>query len=141
MNYSAQLYRIMEDEMGEVGRFVLEKQCKNLNIDPNRIEPHNLPRLSRILSGIMSRFGDEKARRITMAIGNLRSMHRGENDIECPNCHKYTPSDAVVCGHCGTKLSEDETSPRLFADGTQDAEKVQSDIEVVDISSGGLKRK
>jgi hypothetical protein len=130
----------MEDEMGEVGRFVLEKQCKNLNIDPDNIGPNNLPRLSRILSGIMSRFGDEKGRRVSMAISHLRSTERGENDIECPDCHKFIPANSKTCDHCGTSLEEDESVPKLFSEETQDAEKVQSDIEVVDLSSGGLKR-
>jgi hypothetical protein len=139
MNYSAELYRIMEDEMGEVGRFVLEKQCKDLNIDPTRIEPHNLPRLQRILSGIMSRFGDEKARRVTMAIGNLKAIHRGENDIECPNCHKFMPPEALECNECGKELGEDDTGPKLFADRTEGSGKAT--VEIVDVSGSSLRRK
>jgi DNA-directed RNA polymerase subunit RPC12/RpoP len=131
MNFSSHLYRIMEDELGDVGKFVLEKQCKDLNIDPQSIEGDSLPRLSRILSGIMSRFGDEKARRVMMSINNLRASEQTHENIECPKCGTMLPSTTIMCDNCGATLEEDEDAPKLFS---KDSEADRRGVEIVDVS-------
>ena len=61
---SEELVNIMISELGDMGKFVLKKQCKDLNIDSNNIQPSDLPRLADGLSGSMRLFGTEKARNL-----------------------------------------------------------------------------
>ena len=82
MNYSAQVYQLMDREFGEVCRFILEKQCQDISLNPNRIEGKDLPRLSRILSGRVSKFGEERARRLGMELNNLRAAELESEDLE-----------------------------------------------------------
>lgn len=146
MNYSAQLYRLMEEELGDVGRHVLEKQCKDLNINPDNIEGKNLPRLSRILSGIMSRFGADKAKRLSTAINALRAAELEEEveetqDLICPRCRNPELPHAETCSRCGAQLEEEEAAPKLFSEGAYSDEKSRTDLAVTDISARLTKRK
>ena len=145
MNYSDRIYRILETELGDVGRFVLEKQCQDLNINPHKITPENLPRLSRILSGVMSRFGEDKARRVSMAINNLRACEVEEEVEEetgtCPKCKAPVQKGLKHCHSCGQKVSEQEAFLKLFSDQGASLEKKQGNIAITDISERMAKGK
>ena len=71
---SRKIYEIMAREMGHLGKFIVEKQCKDLNIDPDNIEEKDLPRVSEALKAVMSSFaGEEKAKKIAMEIKRLKA--------------------------------------------------------------------
>ena len=71
---SRKIYEIMAREMGHLGKFIVEKQCKDLNIDPDNIQESDLPRISEALKNVMASFaGEEKAKKIAMEIKRLKS--------------------------------------------------------------------
>lgn len=101
----------MDREFGNVGRLVLEKQCRDLDINSNFIEPKDLARLARILSGLVSRFGNDRARRVLIEINNLIVE---DNEVE-------------------EKESDEEELPRLFY--TKDfADKIKGNLNISDVS-------
>ena len=53
---SQRLHDIMERELGTFGHFVLKKQCNDLGIILEEINPEELPALSKALSGAMAGF-------------------------------------------------------------------------------------
>ena len=59
---SKELIKIMESELGEMGPFVVKKQCNKLDIDPENITVKDIPPLSKALSESMKMFGYDKAR-------------------------------------------------------------------------------
>jgi len=143
MNYSEQLYILVERELGEVGRYVLEKQCKDLNIDPQNIEAQSLPRLSRIFFGLMSRFGDDKAKRISMAINNLKVEEAEDEELKefvCPLCNTLASADDNSCRKCGAKFGEDEGAPKLFSEGTERTGRAKNGLTIVDVSKRFAKK-
>lgn len=144
MNYSEQLYALMERELGSVGKHVLEKQCRDLNIDPRNIEGSNLPRLSRILSGLMSRFGADKSKKVSLAISNLRLAEMEEDQEEakfvCPRCKRPESPYAKKCSRCGTEFEEAESMPRLFKEESYEVGGKQTGPTVVDISARATKK-
>lgn len=69
---SKKLEEIMVREMKDMGTFILKKQCENLQIDPDSIEPNHLPKLSKALAEAMAGFGGpEKAKLISDEIRKL----------------------------------------------------------------------
>jgi len=78
LDLSAELNRIMEREMKELGTYVLIKQCKSNGIDPDNIHAKELPKLAKALAEVMRSFGGpDKAKAINNEInklGNLESM-------------------------------------------------------------------
>jgi len=70
---SRKVYEIMAQEMGHLGKFIVEKQCKDLGIDPDNIQEADLPRVSETLKNVMTSFaGEEKAKKIGMQIKRLK---------------------------------------------------------------------
>ena len=71
---SRKIYEIMAREMGHLGKFIVEKQCKDLGIDPDNIQESDLPRVSNALRDVMNSFaGEEKAKKISMEIKRLKA--------------------------------------------------------------------
>lgn len=143
MNYSEQLYILVERELGEVGRYVLEKQCRDLNIDPSNIEKESLPRLSRIFFGLMSRFGDDKAKRISVAINSLRAGEPEEEEPKefvCPLCDTPASADDNLCRNCGAKFGEDEGTPKLFSEDAGRTGRGKNELTIVDVSKRFAKK-
>ena len=69
---SRKVHNIMAREMGQMGKFIVTKQCNNLGLDENNIRSADLPKLSKVLAEVMKTFGgDEKARRIELEIKRL----------------------------------------------------------------------
>ena len=69
---SKKIEEIMTREMGQLGKFILKKQCKDLGIDPENIKEDNLPQIAKALGKVMVTFGgEEKGRRIEMEIRKL----------------------------------------------------------------------
>jgi hypothetical protein len=56
---SRKLQNVMAREMGQLGKFIVQKQCKDLGIDSENVEPANLPALSKALGKVMISFGGE----------------------------------------------------------------------------------
>ncbi len=70
--YSEKVEEIMTNELGQLGKFVIKKQCRDLGIDPDNIKKEDLPNLAKALGKVMVTFGgDEKAKEIEMKIRRL----------------------------------------------------------------------
>ncbi len=70
--YSEKVEEIMTNELGQLGKFVIKKQCMDLGIDPDNIKKEDLPKLAKALGKVMITFGgDEKAKEIEMKIRRL----------------------------------------------------------------------
>ncbi len=41
---SEKIYNIMGREMGHIGKFIVQKQCKDLGVNPEDIKPEDLQR-------------------------------------------------------------------------------------------------
>ena len=84
-----QIFAIMEREMGDIGGFIVKKQCMLIGSDPNSIEPADLPKLASNLSEVMRTFGGyEKARKIYSEIKKLENLDQvaaGEKSQEKRN--------------------------------------------------------
>ncbi|MEM3445424.1 MAG: hypothetical protein QXJ27_07395 [Thermoplasmata archaeon] len=69
---SEKVYNIMGREMGHIGKFIVQKQCKDLGINPDDIKVEDLPRIAKALGDVMKTFGgEEKGRAIEMEIKKL----------------------------------------------------------------------
>ncbi len=69
---SQKIEDLMSREMGQLGKFIIKKQCKDLGIDPDNIKPEDLPALAKALGKVMRTFGgEEKARRLERDIRKL----------------------------------------------------------------------
>jgi len=83
---SRKINGIMSREMDTTGRFIVKKQCKDLGIDPDRIEARDLPELSRALVKAIGVFtGAEKAQRLYKELRGLKNVDdlvSGEKDAE-----------------------------------------------------------
>ena len=55
--YSDKVKEIMTRELGQLGVFVIKKQCKNLGIDPDNIKKEDIPQLAKALGNVMNTFG------------------------------------------------------------------------------------
>ncbi len=70
---SKKIYSIMAREMGHLGKFIVEKQCKDLGIDPEEIDEENLDKVADAIRNVMVSFsGEEKAKKIWMEIKRLK---------------------------------------------------------------------
>ena len=70
--YSKKVEEIMTNELGQLGKFVIKKQCMDLGIDPDNIKKDDLPKLAKALGKVMVTFGgDEKAKEVEMKIRHL----------------------------------------------------------------------
>ena len=66
------IQEIMSAEMGHIGVFIVSKQCRDLGIDPEDIEPEDLNDLAKALGKVMLTFGgSEKARKVEHEIKKL----------------------------------------------------------------------
>ncbi len=73
--YSEKIKEIMTRELGQLGIFVIKKQCKNLGIDPDNIKKEDIPQLAKALGNVMKTFGGpEKGMKIENEIRRL--MHQ-----------------------------------------------------------------
>lgn len=63
---------IMTAEMGQIGVFIVSKQCRDLGIDPENISPEDLNDLAKALGKVMLTFGGrEKSIKIEQEIKKL----------------------------------------------------------------------
>lgn len=63
---------IMTREMGQLGGFIVSKQCKDLGLDQDNLKISDLGKLSEALSAVMITFGGpDKARAIRQEIRDL----------------------------------------------------------------------
>ncbi len=63
---------IMTRELGQLGKFVIKKQCRDLGIDPENIQPDDIPDVAKAMRKVMITFGgQEKAKSIEMEIRRL----------------------------------------------------------------------
>ena len=70
---SRKIYEIMAREMGHLGKFIVEKQCRDLGIDPDNIEEKDVPAVADAVKNVMVSFaGDEKAKKIWTEIKRLK---------------------------------------------------------------------
>ncbi len=66
------IQEIMSAEMGHIGVFIVSKQCRDLGVDPEDIEPEDLNDLAKALGKVMLTFGgSEKARKVEREIKKL----------------------------------------------------------------------
>ena len=63
-NLSEELKNIMQSELGDMGNFVIAKQCKDLEIDPDNVLPAYLPKLAKALSTKMQLFVTDKSKNL-----------------------------------------------------------------------------
>ncbi|MCK4266774.1 MAG: hypothetical protein KAX31_05790 [Thermoplasmata archaeon] len=69
---SRKIQNIMAREMGQLGKFIVNKQCKNLGINPDDINEADLERLSKAFGQVMLTFGGkDKATKIKSEIRKL----------------------------------------------------------------------
>ncbi len=69
---SRKLQSVMAREMGQLGKFIVQKQCKDLAIDSEEIAAEDLPKLAKALGKVMQSFGgDAKAQAIDREIRKL----------------------------------------------------------------------
>jgi hypothetical protein len=54
---SRKVHNIMAREMGSMGKFIINKQCKNIGLDPEEIKKEDLRRLSKAIGEVMISFG------------------------------------------------------------------------------------
>jgi len=72
---TSQIEVILKREMKEMGAFILQKQCNNLGINSDSIEPKDLPKLSKALAEVFqSMGGPDKAKKINEEIMKLKSF-------------------------------------------------------------------
>ncbi len=70
---STRIYGLMAQEMGHLGKFIVEKQCKDLGIDPENIQQKDVDRIAEALRNVMVSFaGEEKAKKIWMEIKRMK---------------------------------------------------------------------
>jgi len=55
---------IMSKEMGEMGPFIVKKQCEQLGLDCDDINEGDVPKLARALSETMRSFGQDRAKKV-----------------------------------------------------------------------------
>lgn len=71
---SRKVYNIMAREMGHLGKFIVNKQCKDLGINPEELGIEDLFELSKALGKVMVTFaGEEKAKKIEQEVRKLSS--------------------------------------------------------------------
>jgi hypothetical protein len=69
---SRKVQNILAREMGQLGKFIVNKQCKDLGVDPEDIDKADLEKLSKAFGDVMLTFGgQEKANKIMMEIRRL----------------------------------------------------------------------
>ncbi|MEW5936912.1 MAG: hypothetical protein AB1665_03715 [Candidatus Thermoplasmatota archaeon] len=62
----------MAREMGHIGKFIVQKQCRDLGLDPENIEEGKLQDIAKALGKVMMTFGgQEKAKSIEREIRKL----------------------------------------------------------------------
>ena len=70
---SRKIYGIMAREMGHLGKFIVEKQCKDLGINPEEITENDLDKVADAIRKVMISFsGEEKAKKIWMEIKRVK---------------------------------------------------------------------
>jgi hypothetical protein len=70
---SRKIYSIMAREMGHLGKFIVEKQCKDLGINPEEIVENDVDKVADAIRNVMVSFsGEEKAKKIWMEIKRLK---------------------------------------------------------------------
>ncbi|NPA74517.1 MAG: hypothetical protein GXO25_00325 [Euryarchaeota archaeon] len=70
--YSQKIEEIMTRELGQLGKFVIKKQCRDLGIDPENIQAEDLPKVAKAMGKVMVTFGGpDKAKKIEREIRHL----------------------------------------------------------------------
>jgi DNA invertase Pin-like site-specific DNA recombinase len=114
--YSKKIQGIMDREFGKIGRFVLEKQCNDLGIEPNLIDAEDVPRLARRLSEVVSKFDEVRAKRVLIEIMNLvvkDTEEEGEEDEREENESEIAKVELEETGSSDVSLKD--ISERLVA--------------------------
>ena len=71
---SRRIYSIMAREMGHLGKFIVEKQCKDLGINPEEIEEKDVDKVADAIRKVMISFsGEDKAKKIWFEIKRLKN--------------------------------------------------------------------
>ena len=69
---SRKLHNIMAREMGSMGKFIIDKQCKNIGLKSDTITKEDLIKLSKALGNVMVHFGGrDKAEKLIAEIKKL----------------------------------------------------------------------
>ena len=69
---SRKVHNIMAREMGQLGKFIVNKQCSTLGLDPDNIHEADLPKLAKAFGEVMLTFGGtEKAKNVEMEVKRL----------------------------------------------------------------------
>lgn len=69
---STKIRYIMDREIGLMSEYIIKKQCKDLDIDPDNIGPDDARKLAVVFESVIGIFGGtEKAMRVKMEIRRL----------------------------------------------------------------------
>ena len=142
LDLRGELTTLLEKEVGFTGKFILQKQCQHLDIDPDHISPDNLPLLSsQIHWAIRSFTGDRKADEIKKGIMRYKealdiAMDQDDNKvIEDPltaiEAQITIGASKVILGKHEESLEALQNAIRLYED---------SDLEDTELEAR-LKRK
>lgn len=70
---SRKIHSIMAREMGHLGKFIVEKQCKDLGINPEEIGEEDIEAIANAIRKVMVSFaGEEKAKKIWVEMKRLK---------------------------------------------------------------------
>ncbi len=142
LDLRGELVTLLEKEVGFTGRFILQKQCQNLDIDPDNICPDNLPRLSnQIHWAIRSFTGDRKADEIKKDIMRYKEALDIATDLDIDRNIKDPVSAIeaqVTIGESKTAVGKHEES----LEALKNAIRIFEDSNIEDPVLGArLKRK
>ncbi len=85
MSTYAELVRISEEELPGMGPYVLDKQIKDLGMEPDALGSGDIPGLAKAMSKVAAMFGEERARSMRKKI--LALMDR-KNDLQGKSVEK-----------------------------------------------------
>ena len=124
-----EVLRIMEEELPEIGPYMLKKQLKDLGIDKEEIEVEDIPRISRALSEASAMFGKERSKEIARRIEKVskvstaiksekNSVKKLDMLMEMAKSRYMTgeSEEAVKLFEEALELSKKSTSPKLTAE-------------------------
>lgn len=67
--------RILDDEMGDAGKYLLKRQCKQIGIQFDSIEHEDLPVVSLKLYEVMLFFGRDRANNVYERVRHLEKAY------------------------------------------------------------------
>ena len=91
---SRKIHSIMAREMGQLGKFIVKKQCQDIGCEPDEIEEKHLRELSHALGKVMVTFGGEaKAKIIEAEIKKLAHAAAEKKEGEKEEEHEDKPKE------------------------------------------------